>query len=138
MNSGSIGLAPTFRLMAAGWWVLSLVVLCSTVIPVLPRFAWSAWIYAACVVGFSLVAVLLYGVDKLKAARGWWRISERTLHVCAVLGGWPGAVWGQYLFRHKTQKLTFRAVFWVTLAAHFACVCLLVYFGWLALFPTAG
>jgi uncharacterized membrane protein YsdA (DUF1294 family) len=39
------------------------------------------------------------------------RIPEATLHVAALLGGSPGAVVGQLLFRHKTRKRSFRIVF---------------------------
>jgi len=92
-------------------------------------------LYAISVVVLSIIAFGLYGFDKIKAARRQWRISERTLHVVAVLGGWPGATWGQHVFRHKTQKVSFRVVFWATLGAHFAVLCVLVYSGLLAPFP---
>ena len=49
----------------------------------------------------STLAFALYGVDKRRAARGAWRISEATLHTIELLGGWPGALLGQRMFRHK-------------------------------------
>lgn len=32
------------------------------------------------------------------------------------MGGWPGALFAQERFRHKTRKATFQAVFWLTVA----------------------
>ena len=58
----------------------------------------------------SIVCLTLYGIDKWRAARGLRRIPERTLQLAALCGGWPGAWTGQEFFRHKTQKLRFRAV----------------------------
>jgi uncharacterized membrane protein YsdA (DUF1294 family) len=31
-----------------------------------------------------------------------------------LLGGWPGALLAQDLFRHKTSKTVFQAMFWCT------------------------
>jgi uncharacterized membrane protein YsdA (DUF1294 family) len=43
----------------------------------------------------SAVTLLMYGLDKLFAINKKQRISEKTLHVVALLGGWPGAYLGQ-------------------------------------------
>ena len=50
------------------------------------------------------------------------RIPERTLHLLAFLGGWPGALLGQRFFRHKTKKLSFLIAFWAVVALHVAIV----------------
>jgi len=50
----------------------------------------------------SIVAFGAFGVDKSLARRGARRIRERTLHLISLLGGWPGALAGRALFRHKT------------------------------------
>jgi uncharacterized membrane protein YsdA (DUF1294 family) len=73
----------------------------------------------------SAVAFALYGADKSAAKRGTWRISESTLHTVALLGGWPGALVGRQVFRHKTVKQPFRTVFWVTVIVN--CVALAWY-----------
>ncbi|MBN9524373.1 DUF1294 domain-containing protein [bacterium] len=75
----------------------------------------------------STVSFVTYGFDKRRAASGGRRVPERTLHVLALCGGWPGALLGQRQFRHKTQKVWFRAVFWATVAVHVAVVAVAVY-----------
>lgn len=55
----------------------------------------------------NIVAFLLYGIDKLKAKTGAWRIPELTLLGIAFLGGAFGAFLGMQLFRHKTKHIQF-------------------------------
>jgi uncharacterized membrane protein YsdA (DUF1294 family) len=78
--------------------------------------------YLIVVAVMSLVCFIAYGLDKRQAANGGHRVSERTLHLLAFLGGWPGALIGQRQFRHKTQKVTFRIVFWLVVVLHVAIV----------------
>lgn len=66
-------------------------------------------IYAA----MSLITFALYGMDKYSATKGKWRIPEKTLHLFELSCGWPGAAFGQQLFRHKTRKISFRVLFWI-------------------------
>ena len=49
----------------------------------------------------NVLAFVTFGVDKLKAMRGSWRIKEMTLLMLAVIGGSVGALLAMYLFRHK-------------------------------------
>lgn len=77
------------------------------------------------VAGYSLIsgaAFLAYGADKSAATQGTWRTSESTLHLIALVGGWPGALVARQYFRHKTTKQPFRTIFWFTVLAH--CVAL--------------
>ena len=55
----------------------------------------------------NAAAFLFMLADKIKARRGSWRISEKTLLWLAVLGGSLGATLGMNLFRHKTQHPKF-------------------------------
>ncbi len=57
---------------------------------------------------WNIAVFLIYGIDKLKAVCDKWRISERTLIVCAFMLGAPGAIMGMKCFRHKTQKKEFK------------------------------
>ena len=62
----------------------------------------------------SLATFIVYSIDKRRAKQEGNRISEKTLHILSLLGGWPGAIAGQKLFRHKTYKKSFRFVFWLS------------------------
>lgn len=62
----------------------------------------------------SLLTFIMYAFDKSAAQNGVWRTQESTLHLLSLAGGWPGALIAQQKLRHKTQKQTFRSIFWVT------------------------
>ena len=55
----------------------------------------------------------MYGIDKSAARQGSLRISESTLNLIAFFGGWPGGLFGQQYFCHKTRKKTFLRGFWI-------------------------
>ncbi len=55
----------------------------------------------------NAAAFVLMLVDKVKAKKNRWRISERTLMLSAALGGSVGALLGMYTFRHKTRHIKF-------------------------------
>lgn len=63
----------------------------------------------------NLATFLAYGADKRAARNGDWRIPEMHLHALEFLGGWPGAFIAQKIFRHKTKKRSFQAMFWLML-----------------------
>jgi uncharacterized membrane protein YsdA (DUF1294 family) len=67
-----------------------------------PLLAW--------MVGWSLPAFAMYGIDKRQAREGGWRVPEMVLHGLALSGGVIGAWAGRAFFRHKTQKPVFRVV----------------------------
>ena len=56
----------------------------------------------------NIITFLIYGLDKLKAKKEMWRISERVLIVLAMVGGSIGALLGMRVFHHKTQKWKFK------------------------------
>ena len=55
----------------------------------------------------NIATVFLYGIDKYKAKKGRWRISEATLLMMAVIGGSIGAWAGMRLWHHKTMHKKF-------------------------------
>ncbi len=68
-----------------------------------PTLVLLGWVALMSGVGFVLM-----GVDKYRARRDLWRIPEKTLFTCALLGGTPGVILGMNRFRHKTRHRYFR------------------------------
>jgi len=87
---------------------------------------WVLWWYA----GASAVTFAAYGMDKRRATRGERRIPERRLHGLELLGGWPGGMAGQALFRHKRRKFAYMLVFWGIVAAHAAAWTAFFWLAW--------
>lgn len=56
----------------------------------------------------NAVAFFVYGIDKLKARKGRWRISEATLLLLALVGGSIGSWLGMKVWHHKTMHLKFK------------------------------
>ena len=56
----------------------------------------------------NAVAFIVYGIDKYKAKKAKWRISESTLLLLAVLGGSIGAWMGMKVWHHKTMHKKFK------------------------------
>ena len=56
----------------------------------------------------NIVSFFLYGIDKYKAKKNKWRISEATLLMMAVIGGSIGAWVGMRLWHHKTMHKKFK------------------------------
>lgn len=63
----------------------------------------------------SVITFVVYWKDKNAAKKGGWRTPEKTLHLLAFAGGWPGALLAQKVFRHKTSKTSFQVIFWIML-----------------------
>ncbi|CDM68220.1 Hypothetical protein CM240_1056 [Clostridium bornimense] len=55
----------------------------------------------------NFIAFIVMGIDKSKARKGKWRISENTLILIAIIGGSCGMLIGMYYFRHKTKHNLF-------------------------------
>ena len=51
---------------------------------------------------------IIYGIDKDKAKKAKWRISEATLLTRAAVGGSIGAWLGMKAWHHKTQHRKFK------------------------------
>ena len=74
----------------------------------------------------NIAVFAAYGIDKLKARSGSYRIPEAKLLGGAFLGGGVGAFLGMQLFRHKTKHMRFvilvplfmivQVILWILLA----------------------
>lgn len=78
--------------------------------------------------GINAMTFALYGIDKLKSKKGWWRIPEKTLLMLAVIGGSMGALYGIRLFHHKTKHKKFYLGVPILLVLQIALIC---YFGFI-------
>lgn len=115
-----------FPLLLSGLFVLALVGAALA-----GRMNWQlVGIYA----GLSVLTFFTYASDKRSARRGQWRTKESTLHLLAVLGGWPGALWAQRTLRHKSSKQEFQAMFWLTVVVNLVGSAYLVSQGGISLF----
>ena len=56
----------------------------------------------------NAVTFIVYGIDKYKAKKAKWRISEATLLLLAVLGGSVGAWVEMKVWHHKTMHKKFK------------------------------
>ncbi len=84
-------------------------------------------------VGAYFLIVNLWGfvqmfIDKKKAERSHWRISEFTLFIPAILGGALGCLLGMHLFHHKTKHLKFMIGMPLLLFLHVAAIVYLIFF----------
>lgn len=68
----------------------------------------------------SIVTYLAYADDKRAAQTSGWRTKEGTLLLLGLAGGWPGGLIAQYRFRHKTKKVSFQVVYWLTVVLNCA------------------
>jgi uncharacterized membrane protein YsdA (DUF1294 family) len=56
----------------------------------------------------NVITFFIYGIDKWKAKKGKWRISEATLLILAIIGGSIGAWLGIKVWHHKTMHKKFK------------------------------
>lgn len=73
----------------------------------------------------NIITFFSYGIDKYKAKKQKWRISEKVLIGLAAVGGFVGAFAGMQLFRHKTKHMKFMmgvpaiAVIWIVVFVYY-------------------
>jgi uncharacterized membrane protein YsdA (DUF1294 family) len=77
----------------------------------------------------SMITFVMYGIDKAAAGKGRRRTPEATLLFAGLIGGWPGALVAQRLFRHKTRKQPFQVIFWCGVVMNCVVIGWLVYTG---------
>ena len=59
----------------------------------------------------NLAGLMIMGIDKRRAIKHEYRISEKTLWLVAVFGGAIGSTMGMQVYRHKTKHLQFKVGF---------------------------
>ena len=65
----------------------------------------------------NFFTLILFGIDKQKAKKGAFRISEDMLLFLALIGGSIGAILGMKIFHHKIRKVKF----WIGIPLIFVC-----------------
>lgn len=85
-------------------------------------------IYGIILAVISVIAFILYGVDKGRAKRQAWRIPEKVLLGFSFFGGAAGGILGMLAFRHKTRHWYFWAVNLAGLLWQTALAAVLLYF----------
>lgn len=70
----------------------------------------------------NLITFFFFALDKYKASGEFRRTPEKTLWLLSLIGGSVGAVAAMYLFRHKTKKHSFQAVFLIIILLQIALV----------------
>jgi len=76
--------------------------------------------YLIFIAAMSVITLILYMSDKLKAERNKWRIKEAVLLSFGFFGGAIGALLGMKLFHHKTKHWYFWAINILGLAVQIA------------------
>lgn len=59
----------------------------------------------------NVIGLVIMYIDKTRAKRHQYRISEKTLWLVAIVGGAIGTTVGMQIFRHKTKHLSFKIGF---------------------------
>ncbi len=76
-----------------------------------------AWVSLAYLLA-SVASFLMFWSDKNNAQKVQWRTPENTLHAVELVGGWPGTLIAQQVFRHKTRKISYLVTLWLIIGAH--------------------
>ena len=74
----------------------------------------------------SLLTFILYWSDKHAAENGKQRTPESTLQLLSLVGGWPGGLFAQRIFRHKSTKKSFQFVYWLTVFFNIAVLFVMI------------
>jgi uncharacterized membrane protein YsdA (DUF1294 family) len=77
---------------------------------------------------WNLFTFILMAIDKYRAVRGKWRISESALLMSAFAMGGFGSLLGSIVFRHKTRKWKFRILLPVALLFNISVVFLIWFY----------
>ncbi len=98
--------------------LIMLAVLFIAALTVAVLLAWVPQFILMIYTGMSLLTFLVYWKDKSAARKDRWRTPESTLHLMALLGGWPGSLVAQQALRHKSRKGSFKLMLWLTITVN--------------------
>lgn len=85
------------------------------------------WLVGAILLALNLLSFTLCVVDKRRARKNKWRISEAALLTLSALGGSLGLLIGMAVSHHKTSKLRFALVVPLMLMVHVGLAALLLH-----------
>lgn len=116
-RAGKVSFVKSGGRVSLGAWMLwgALLVLPGLALLFLP---WSRWGLPSVALVVSAITYGMYADDKKRAINGEWRIPESWLHLCELLGGWPGAFLAQKRLRHKCSKILYQIGFWLIVFLH--------------------
>ena len=115
------------RLRAAGAMATAIALAVIAALSAIAALGYLPWFLPVVYTCASLTAYLQYTLDKAAAQADEQRIPEQKLHAMSVVGGWPGALVGQAVRRHKTKKTSFRVGFWMTVVANLAALAVVAF-----------
>lgn len=98
-------------------WIAGLFVVAMTASSAVGMFR---WFVPAFYVAVNLLLFIAYWLDKEAARKSAQRTPEVNLHLLALIGGWPGGLLAQRMFRHKSSKRSFQQTYWATVILHCA------------------
>jgi uncharacterized membrane protein YsdA (DUF1294 family)/cold shock CspA family protein len=75
----------------------------------------------------SVITFYLFRWDKRQAQINGRRVAEFQLHLWELMGGWPGSLLAQRLYRHKIRKRSYQVKYWLMVSLH---VCLYLEMAW--------
>lgn len=85
-------------------------------------------IYISVLIIMSIITFIMFGIDKIKAKHNKRRVKEKTLLELTILGGGIGSLIGRIIFRHKTNKIYFSIVIFLSIISQ---IFLLIYSIWM-------
>ncbi|NMC56392.1 MAG: DUF1294 domain-containing protein [Eubacteriaceae bacterium] len=74
----------------------------------------------------NIIAFIAVFIDKQKAKKNRYRISEKVLFILAVIGGSVCAYISMLIFRHKTKKWYFKIGIPLIIIVQFICAYYLI------------
>lgn len=75
----------------------------------------------------SIVSFILYNKDKRLAIKGQDRVKEKTLLSSAIYGGAIGSFLGRIAFHHKTNKIYFSVVIYLSIIIELLVIAFMVF-----------